>query len=194
MISLVDIPRIEARQAIAELKQLGIKEKNMITWDNPRTAERITRELGIDRFYSEVLPQDKLQIIRQLQAQGRTVMFTSDGINDSPDLAAVEIGVTVGLAATDLELETAAIGSEAVEIERLPQIISLSRKTPAVIIQNVIFSMSINVLAVILGGFGIIGPVIGAVMHELSALPVLSNSSCIINYQNPESKASCLIM
>ena len=116
------------------------------------------------------------------------MMFTSDGINDSPDLAAVEIGVAVGLAATDLELETAAIGSEAVEIERLPQIISLSRKTLSVIKQNVIFSMSMNVLAIILGRFGIIGAVFGAVMHELSALPVLANSSRMINYQNPKPK------
>ncbi len=186
LISLVDIPRMEAKQAIAELKKLGIQEIIMITGDNPRTAERITRELGIDRFYAEVLPQDKLKIIRDLQAQGRKVLFSGDGVNDAPALAAADIGVAMGLAGTDLALETADIGLMADEIERLPQIIALSRKTLSVIRQNVIFSMGMNVIAVILGGFGIIGPVIGAVMHELSALPVLANSSRMISYQIPK--------
>jgi Cd2+/Zn2+-exporting ATPase len=177
---------MEAKQAIAELKKLGIQEIIMITGDNPRTAERITRELGIDRFYAEVLPQDKLKIIRDLQAQGRKVLFSGDGVNDAPALAAADIGVAMGLAGTDLALETADIGLMADEIERLPQIIALSRKTLSVIRQNVIFSMGMNVIAVILGGFGIIGPVIGAVMHELSALPVLANSSRMISYQIPK--------
>jgi len=186
LISLVDIPRMEAKQAIAELKKLGIQEIIMITGDNPRTAERITRELGIDRFYAEVLPQDKLKIIRDLQAQGLKVLFSGDGVNDAPALAAADIGVAMGLAGTDLALETADIGLMADEIERLPQIIALSRKSLSVIKQNVIFSMGMNVLAVILGGFGIIGPVIGALMHELSALPVLANSSRMISYQIPK--------
>jgi Cd2+/Zn2+-exporting ATPase len=92
----------------------------------------------------------------------------------------------MGLSGTDLALETADIGLMEDEIEKLPQIIGLSRKTLTVIRQNVIFSMSMNVLAVILGGFGIIGPVFGAVMHELSALPVLANSSRMITYQIPK--------
>ena len=177
LVSLVDTPRMEAKQAIADLKRLGVQEMIMITGDNPRTAERISRELGIDRFYAEVLPQDKLNIIRELQAQGHRVLFAGDGVNDAPALAAADIGVAMGLAGTDLALETADIGLMADEIERLPQVIALSRKTLSVIRQNVIFSMGMNVLAVILGGFEIIGPVFGALMHELSALPVLANSS-----------------
>jgi heavy metal translocating P-type ATPase len=188
LVSLLDIPRLEAKQAISDLKQLGVQEIIMITGDNPRTAERISRELGIDRFYAEVLPQDKLNIIRELQNKGQRVLFAGDGVNDAPALAAADIGVAMGLAGTDLALETADIGLMADEIERLPQIIALSRKTLGVIRQNVIFSMSMNVLAVILGGFGIIGPVFGALMHELSALPVLANSSRMINYQIPKEK------
>jgi Cd2+/Zn2+-exporting ATPase len=183
LISLVDMPRVEAKQAIADLKSLGISEVIMITGDNPRTAERIARELGIDRFYAEVLPQDKLKIIRDLQAKGSKVMFAGDGVNDAPALAAADIGVAMGLAGTDLALETADIGLMADEIERLPQIVGLSRQALGVIRQNVVFSMGMNVLSVVLGGFGIIGPVVGALMHELSALPVLANSSRLINHQ-----------
>jgi Cd2+/Zn2+-exporting ATPase len=82
LITLADTPRAEAKAAIAELKRLGIREVIMITGDNPRTAERIASELGIDRYFAEVLPQDKLKIIRDLQAEGRKVMFAGDGVND----------------------------------------------------------------------------------------------------------------
>jgi len=183
LISLVDLPRPEARQAIADLKEAGVREVIMITGDNPHTAEMISKELGIDRFYAGVLPQDKLKIIRDLQAAGNKVLFAGDGVNDGPALAAADVGVAMGLAGTDLALETADIGLMADEIERLPQIIKLSQKALSVIRQNVVFSMSMNVLSVFLGSFGIIGPVVGALMHELSALPVLANSSRLINYR-----------
>ncbi|MBE0695372.1 MAG: cation-translocating P-type ATPase [Anaerolineaceae bacterium] len=183
LITLADTPRIEAKKAIAELKRIGIKEVIMITGDNPRTADRIAKELGIDRVYAEVLPQNKLQIIRDLQAQGKKVAFVGDGVNDAPALAAAEVGIAMGLAGTDVALETADIGLMADEIERIPQIIELSRQALGVIRQNVIFSMSMNVLSVVLGGFGIIGPVVGALMHETSALPVLANSARLINYR-----------
>ncbi len=183
LITLADTARPEAKGAIAELKQIGIKEVILITGDNPRTADRIAKELGIDRAYAEVLPQDKLQIIRELQAQGKKVAFVGDGVNDAPALAAAEVGIAMGSAGTDVALETADIGLMADEIERIPQIIDVSRQALRVIRQNVIFSMSINILSVALGGLGIIGPAIGAVMHETSALPVLANSARLVNYR-----------
>jgi Zn2+/Cd2+-exporting ATPase len=188
LITLADTPRIEAQKAIAELKRIGIREVIMITGDNPRTAERIAKELGIDRVYAEVLPQNKLQIIRDLQAQGKKVAFVGDGVNDGPALAAADVGIAMGLAGTDVALETADIGLMADEIDRIPQIIELSRQALGVIRQNVIFSMSMNVLSVVLGGFGIIGPVVGALMHEISALPVLANSARLINYRKVVAK------
>lgn len=183
LITLADTPRVEAKQAIAELKRIGIREVIMITGDNPRTAERIAKELGIDKVYAEVLPQNKLQIILDLQSQGKKVAFVGDGVNDAPALAAAEVGIAMGLAGTDVAMETADIGLMADEIERIPQIIDISRQALRVIWQNVIFSMSMNVLSVVLGGFGIIGPVVGALMHETSALPVLANSARLINYR-----------
>jgi Cd2+/Zn2+-exporting ATPase len=183
LIAIADTPRPEAQNAIRELKRLGVREVIMITGDNPRTAARIAEELGIDRVFAEVLPQDKLRIIRELQAQGRKVMFAGDGVNDAPALAAADIGVAMGMAGTDVALETASVGLIEDEIERLPQIIDLSRKSLGVIRGNVLFSMSMNVLAVLLGGFGLIGPAVGALMHELSALPVLANSARLVNYR-----------
>lgn len=180
ILALVDQPRPQARHAIQALKRLGVSEVVMITGDNPHAAQRVADELGIDRVYAGVLPQEKLDIIREYQKQGRRVVFAGDGVNDAPALAAADIGVAMGISGTDVAMETADIGLMADEIERLPQLLGLSRKTLRVIRQNVIFSMSMNVLSVILGGFGIIGPVFGALMHELSALPVLANSARLI--------------
>ncbi len=188
LIALADTPRPEAQGVVAELKRIGVKDVIMITGDNPRTAARIADQLGITRVYSEVLPQDKLKIVRELQAGGKKVAFVGDGVNDAPALAAAEIGIAMGLAGTDVALETAKIGLMADEIERIPQIIDLSRQTLKTIRQNVIFSMSMNVLSVALGGLGIIGPVAGALMHEASALPVLANSARLIGYRKPSPK------
>lgn len=182
LIALADTPRGEARDALRKLKQLGIKELVMITGDNTSAANHIAKELGIDRVYAEVLPQDKLNIIRQYQSQGKKVLFAGDGVNDAPALAAADIGLAMGVAGTDVAIETADVSLMTDEISRLPQIIELSRRALIVIKQNVIFSMSMNVLSVILGSFGIIGPVFGALMHEASALPVLANSARLIDF------------
>lgn len=183
LIALADTPRPEARAAIAELKRLGVGEVVMITGDNPRAAELIARELGIDRVFAEVLPGDKLGIVRELQAEGKQVAFVGDGVNDAPALAQAEVGIAMGLHGTDVALETADIGLMADELERIPQVIELSRRALGVIHQNVAFSMSMNLLSVVLGGFGVIGPVAGALMHELSALPVLTNSARLVGYR-----------
>lgn len=181
LVAVADAIRDEAKQAVRELKELGIEHVIMITGDNPRTAKLVADSIGIDEFYAEVLPQHKLEIIRKLQARGLTVAFAGDGVNDAPALAAADIGIAMGAAGTDLALETAAIGLMEDEIERIPQIISLSRRTLRVVRQNVIFSMSMNLLSLTLAGLGIIGPVIGALMHEASSLPVLANSARLVD-------------
>ena len=188
LIALSDTVRPEAQAAIAELKRLGIEQVVMITGDNPRAAQQIARQLGIDRVYSQVLPQDKLRILRELQAEGKKVAFAGDGVNDAPALAAADVGIAMGLAGSDVALETADIGLMTDEIERIPQVIALSHQTLRAIRQNVVFSMSWNVFSVFLGSFGVIGPVVGAIMHELSALPALANSARIIRYRTEQKK------
>ena len=183
LITLADELRPEAKAAISELKRLGVEQVLLITGDSSGTAERIAGELGVDRFYAQVLPQDKLGILRQLQAQGKKVAFVGDGVNDAPALATADIGIAMGLSGTDLAIETADVCLMQDDIARVPYIIALSRKSLNVIWLNVAFSMSVNVLSVVLGGFGIIGPAIGAVMHETSALPVLANSARLVNYR-----------
>lgn len=103
-------------------------------------------------------------------------------------LAAADVGIAMGLAGSDLALETADIGLMTDEIGHIPELIAISHQALRAIRQNVVFSMAWNVLSVFLGSFGVIGPVVGAIMHELSALPALANSARIVQYRPEQRK------
>jgi len=190
LIVLADTLRGGARAVVQELKRLGVAEVVLITGDNAHAASLVADELGISRVFAEVLPQDKLCIVRQLQAEGRKVAFVGDGVNDGPALAAADVGIAMGVTGSDLALETANVGLLDDALERIPGIVRLSRQTLQVIRQNVVFSMSVNVLAVFLGGFGLIGPVAGALVHELSVLPILANAARLIGYHDAGAKSA----
>ncbi len=184
LIALADKIQAQAKQSIARLKKIGIDDVIMISGDNRRAVESIARELSIDRIYSNMLPEDKLKVIRDLQNAGKKVAFVGDGVNDAPALAAADLGIAIHLPGNDIALEAADIGLMTGEIERIADIIDLSRKALRVIRANVLFSMSVNLFSVILGGLGVIGPVAGALLHETSALPVLANSARLIRHHN----------
>jgi Cd2+/Zn2+-exporting ATPase len=178
---ITDTVRPESKQAVADLKQLGIQETVLISGDSAAVAEAVGKELGVDRIHAETLPQQKLDYIREFQAKGLKVAYVGDGVNDAPALAAADVGIAMGNIGTNVAMETGDIVLLTDDIERLPYLIELSRSMLVVVRNNVIFSMSVNVLSVVLSVLGIIGPVVGAVMHELSALPVVANSARLIN-------------
>ncbi len=176
-----DTVRPESKQAVAWLKQLDIEQTVLISGDNAAVAEAVGRELGVDQVHAETLPEQKLEFICALQAQGLQVAYVGDGVNDGPALAAADVGIAMGSIGTNVAMETADVVLLTDNIERLPYLVDLSRTALGVIRNNVIFAMGMNVLAVALSIFGIIGPVVGAVMHEVSALPVVANSARLIN-------------
>lgn len=176
-----DSIRLESKRAVVNLKQLGIRETILISGDNRAVAEAIGNELGVDKVYAETLPEQKLDLVAELQEKGMMVAYIGDGVNDAPALAVADVGIAMGAIGTSVAMETANIVLLTDNLERLPYLIELSRASLKVIRNNVIFSMSINVLAVVLGVTGVIGPVVGAVMHEVAALPVVANSARLIN-------------
>ncbi len=181
LVIIADSVRAESQEAINKLRKLGIEETVLISGDNEAVAQAVGRQLGVDRVYAETLPGAKLSLIRDLQAQGKTVAYVGDGVNDAPALAAADVGIAMGTIGTNVAMETADIVLLTDKLERLPCLIALSRATLRTVRANVVFSMSVNLLSVVLSTLGVIGPVFGAIMHELSALPVIANSASLIN-------------
>jgi len=179
MLVLEDTLRPQASQVITRLKKLGIRTV-LVTGDNTVTAERIAGELGISEVHAEVLPAQKVEIVKQLQAQGFNVAFVGDGVNDGPAIATANVGVAMGLGGTDVAIETAEIALLSDDLTRLPHLLSLSRQAMRAIKQNLVFSLGVLAIAVGLAILGILAPVTGALLHELSSIPVIANSARLI--------------
>ena len=147
---VADTVRPESKRAVEQLKRLGVKETVLISGDQALVAGKVGEALGVDRVHAQVLPQDKLALIRDLQAQGLRVAFVGDGVNDAPALAAADVGIAMGAIGTAVAMETADVVLLTDEIERVPDLIELSRASLGTIRNNVAFSMSMNILSVVL--------------------------------------------
>lgn len=156
LIAVADTLRDNSRNAIRELRQAGMKHIAMLTGDNSRVAASIAKSLTLDAYYSDLLPQDKVATVQKLTKEYGTVVMVGDGVNDAPALAAANVGVAMGVAGSDTALETADIALMADDLGKLAYVISLSRKTVAVIKQNIGFSVLIKAAFVILTFFGFV--------------------------------------
>ncbi|MGB8701573.1 MAG: heavy metal translocating P-type ATPase [Thermosynechococcaceae cyanobacterium] len=172
VIAIADQVRAEAAWAIAQLKKLGIEQIVMLTGDNQRTAHSIAQASGVDRVYAELLPEDKLHIIRQLQTQYKTVAMVGDGINDAPALAQASVGIAMGVAGSDVALETADIVLMADRLEKIAVAIQLGRRSHRVVQQNIGFAIGFIVLLIAVNFAGNITLPIGVVGHEGSTVLV----------------------
>ncbi len=174
VIAVADLPRENAAETIAELRKIGIKRIAMLTGDYKPVAETIARQLGVDEVYAELLPTDKVDVVRKLQEQNPVIMV-GDGINDAPALALADVGMAMGAAGTDVAMETADIVLMADDLSKIPFTFKLARKARTIIIQN--FAISIGVMALlIIATFttGITLP-FAVVGHEGSTIVVVLN-------------------
>ncbi len=162
--------------AIGRLKQVGIRKTVMLTGDTAQSGRAIARQLGIDEEHSELLPEDKLRMIHELGMGKERVAMVGDGINDSPALAAADVGIAMGGAGTPAAIEAADVALMADDIAMLPYAISLSKRARSVIIQNITLSLLVVVLLVFGALTNRISLAIGVFGHEGSALLVIANS------------------
>jgi Cd2+/Zn2+-exporting ATPase len=183
-INVADTVRPESVKAMEDLRKLGITKTLLITGDSRIVGETVGRGLGVSETYTEVLPERKLAIIRELQSEGHKVAYIGDGVNDAPALAAADVGIAMGSVGTAVAMETADVVLLTDEIGQVPYLIELSQAAMVNIRTNIIISITIVLGSVAASALGIIGPVIGAIMHEVAAVPVIANAATLIGWKS----------
>lgn len=182
-IMLADVIRDESRQAVEQLHQAG-KQVAMLTGDSHGVAAWVAEELGIDQYFAEVLPENKAAIVKQLQQDGRRVAMVGDGVNDAPALVQADVGIAIG-AGTDVAIESADIILASNDPRGVNKIVSLSRATYRKMIENLIWAVGYNALALplaagVLAGVGILlSPAVGAVLMSISTIVVALNAQLL---------------
>ena len=153
---IADTVKPDAQEALRKLKQIGIKQTVMLTGDAQNIADHIGHKLGIDKVYSELLPQDKVEKLENIMENAtQQTAFVGDGINDAPVLARADVGIAMGGLGSDAAIEAADVVIMNDEPSKIVDAIRLSRKTLKIVKQNILFAIGVKVLVLLLGAFGI---------------------------------------
>lgn len=180
LIAIRDNIRSNAAQAINRLHAAGVEKVVMLTGDNERTAQAIARELGIDEFYADLKPEDKVMKVHELSERYGHVVMVGDGVNDAPALAEATVGIAVGAAGTDVALETADVALMADDLERLVYALHLAKRNRAVVNQNLALSALVIGVLVIGAVAGLLTLPIAVLGHEISEFIVIASGLRIL--------------
>ena len=171
VICIADPLRPEAASVLRQLHKLGIRNTVMMTGDSYRTAEAIARQVGVDQFFAEVLPEDKADFVQKAKAEGRTVVMIGDGINDSPALSAADIGIAIHSGAA-IAREIADVTIKADSLEELVTLKTIANALQHRVSSNYRFVLSFNSTLIVLGALGILQPAASAMLHNLSTIGI----------------------
>jgi len=175
VIALIDTIRDGAREAIDALRTAGIRKVVMLTGDNERTAEFIARDAGIDEYYADLRPEEKAAMIRTLESRYGSTAMVGDGVNDAPALAEATVGVAMGVAGSDVALETSDIALMADDLEKLVHALDLAHRNQMIVKQNLVLSV-IVISALVVGAVtGFMGLPLTVLVHEISEFLVIGN-------------------
>jgi Zn2+/Cd2+-exporting ATPase len=181
---LVDRIRPCAKEAVAQLKATGVKEVVMLTGDNARTAKSVGAELGIENVRADLLPEDKVNVIAELQRQGRQVAMVGDGVNDAPALARAQVGIAMGARGTQAALEAADVALMTDDLSKIVFARALARRAYRTIQENLFFGVGVvHVLGITAALLGWIGPVQAALIHLGPDVLVFLNSVKLMRVQ-----------
>jgi Cd2+/Zn2+-exporting ATPase len=179
-IGLQDQTRAEAREALTELKQSGVRRIAMISGDRQPVVTRVAHDIGCEEAKGECLPQNKVEFVRTVHSKGYTVAVVGDGVNDAPALAAGDIGIAMGAAGSEVAIHSATIALMNNDLRRLPFLVNLSRSTRAVINQNFLFGVAFIISGMTFSALGSVPPVMAAAMHTAGSLIVVFNSARLV--------------
>ena len=182
-VTLADQLRAEARQAVNDLKAKGYRVI-LLTGDSSDTARAIGRELGVDEASGDLLPEQKVEKIRELLRTGRKVAMVGDGVNDAPALAEATVGVAMGQG-SDVALETADVTLMTSDLSRLVEVLAISKRCYRVIMFNFWGTIGVDTVGIILAFFGLLAPIIAALIHVGSELAFILNSARLFRQQLP---------
>ena len=171
VICIADPLRPEAASVLRQLHKLGIRNAVMMTGDSYRTAEAIARQVGVDQFFAEVLPEDKANFVQKAKAEGHTVVMIGDGINDSPALSAADIGIAINSGAA-IAREIADVTIKADSLEELVTLKTIANALQHRVSSNYRFVLSFNSTLIVLGALGILQPAASAMLHNLSTIGI----------------------
>ena len=180
LIAVADTVRAEVVPAFAELRSLGVRRVVLLTGDNERVAAAIARQVGIEDYRADLLPEDKIAAVRALQAGGAVVMMVGDGVNDGPALVQADVGVAMGAAGTDVALEAADVALMRDDWTMVPECIRLGRRAAGTIRQNLVFTAAYNVVGIALAFLGILPPVWAAAAQSIPDVAIMGNSARLL--------------
>ncbi|QHS23999.1 cation-translocating P-type ATPase [Virgibacillus sp. MSP4-1] len=186
--SIADQIRADAPRALAQMRKNGIKKIVMLTGDNRHTAELVANQLGIDEVHAELLPENKVEMVKRLKEQGNVVAMAGDGINDAPAIATADIGLSMGEGGTDISMETADVVLMADKLMQFSHAYSLSKATIRNMKQNTFFAVGtvfVLLLGVLMGSIHLAS---GMFIHEASVLLVILNAMRLIGFHRTSVK------
>lgn len=182
-VHIADTMRETSKETVSNLKRLRIKT-TLLTGDNEKTAKFIAEQAKIRNVKSDCLPEDKTEYIKNEQTLGHKVAMIGDGINDAPSLRQANVGIAMGDIGSDVSVEAANIALINGNIEDLPHLISIARKTIRVINVGIAFALTLNIIAMALAILGIINPIEGALIHNIGSVIVIIYASTLANFKN----------
>ncbi len=184
IVALADVVRPQARAVVERLRAMGINRLVMLTGDHAVTAQAIARDVGLEEVRSGLLPEQKLDVIRELQTAGEVVAMVGDGVNDAPALVLADVGVAMAAAGTDVALESADVALMGDDLTLLPEVLALSRRALGIIRQNIWgFAVAVNIVGIVMAGTGVLSPIGAAVVHNIASLFVVINSGRLLTYR-----------
>jgi len=180
LVAIADEVRPETSQAVAALKALGVRHISMLTGDNPKVAQAVADQIGVDDFRAGLLPEDKQRVVKELQNQGRTVAMVGDGINDAPSLALADVGIVMGAVGTDVAVEAADVTLMNDDLGRVVDFVQMSRMVLRRIKLNIFFSIIYNAVGLVLGTLGLLTPVLAVLFQEGGCVTVVLSSTLLL--------------